>query len=107
MLASLATFPLVLLTGFFLILAGLMIIETGFHHGGEPALIMVNFMSSAIVSLFTNVFTPVANTIYNFIVPQKASKACPQGLLTLGNSAPICIDDMDELEAKRYTCPAD
>jgi len=52
------------------------------------------------------VFTGAMAKVYNIVAPRtRQEKACPKGLLTLGSGAPVCIKQMDKLEAARYQCP--
>jgi len=138
MLAALASVPLVLLSGFFYMLAGVVFLGEGLWFGitrpdswecdfwdrdspfynpacdetFNPAWTkevakLGTVMADTIPTLFTSTFTAVSSTIYNVLVPSQTVKPCPRGILFLPTSAPICLSDMEKLEAKRYECPGD
>lgn len=102
MLGLVSVMPQVLLLGFFFVLAGFLI--------GPALSAVVTFRiisASKVPQLFMDTFTRVATHVHNAIMPSNQVKTCPRGILMLGSAAPLCIDDMDTLEAKRYTCPED
>jgi len=127
MLSILAVIPLVLLGGFFFILAGVLIVLSSGGEGdsrrrhirrrrsqpnaGQRAARSLAMMGVAafksIPDMFSKTFRKTAAKVYHKLRPAVPAKLCPRGLLFLNNSPPICISDMDKLEAKRYTCPAD
>jgi len=118
MLAALASIPLVLLTGFFFVLAGVVFLgevvysleNYGPTRPGHIALEVakIGLLTSALIpDLFVNVFAQTSTAVYNALVPEKTVKPCPRGLLFLPGSEPICLADMAKLEAKRYACPQD
>lgn len=54
---------------------------------------------------FTTTFRKVAAKVYHKLRPKVPAKLCPRGLLFLNGGSPVCLSDMDKLEAKRYKCP--
>lgn len=113
MMGILAVMPLVLLTGLFFVLAFvvlLAVIQTAGGGGGEIPVVIAYFgvvAASLIPQIFVSVFSQVSTNVYNALVPQKSTKACPAGIVFLPGSEPTCIEALDVLEAKRYTCPLD
>jgi len=76
--------------------------------GGHPAHVLALRGTKAfkgVPAMFSNVFTKVANKIYHKLRPSAPAMLCPRGLLFLNGGPPVCISEMDKLEAKRYKCP--
>merc|ERR1712241_1569168 len=98
------------------IVAALMVMPllwfVGFFFGVVGAAITAGLMFGAVLAgqipqIIKDVFSKVANKVYNALFPQATVKACPRGLLAMGGATPVCIADMAKLEAKRYVCPSD
>lgn len=97
--AVLAVMPLVFFVGLFFSLAAVGIL---------PGLIFGVVLAAAIPQIWRDVFSKVADKVYNALFPEAKAKACPRALLSMSEmSKPVCIADLAKLEAKRYVCPSD
>merc|ERR1719422_805481 len=70
MLAALAIYPLLILSAFFFIIAWstILVIPLVIVVGENPG-VLGRAVASMVTFVFTNVFNPVAHTVYNFIAP--------------------------------------
>merc|ERR1719210_1884558 len=121
MLGTLASIPLALVSGFFFVLAGLVLLSEvtvvseqcilARCHGNADAAQAVAQLglvtAAAIPQFFVTVFAKSSVAVRNALLGDQTAKPCPRGLLVIPGTAPICLSDMEKLEAKRYSCPAD
>merc|ERR1719210_1756954 len=121
MLGTLAAIPLALVSGFFFVLAALVLLSevtftsrqcmvTDCATSGEAAKVIALLglvTAAAIPQFFVTVFAKSSVAVRNALLGDQTAKPCPRGLLVIPGTAPICLSDMEKLEAKRYSCPAD